>query len=151
MSAAGLRWLAASPLPGPVNHYRVVTKRSRRLLVGLGIHQEGRLASLVVEHLPVPLRAANAVLRVVPRGGRMRNLIIDKAWFAPGQLDAARYLWEMTRWEWRAAGTTLLLTHDPRSPLHQVVAARSWLPTTSATLAVRSPRPKRQETLVEQL
>ena len=75
----------------------------------------------------------------------------DKAWFAPGRLDAARYLWEMTRWEWRAAGTSLLLTHDPRSPVHQVVAARRWLPTTSATLAVRSRRPMLEETLVEQL
>jgi GNAT superfamily N-acetyltransferase len=144
-------WLAASPLPDPVNHYRVVTDRSGQLLAGLGIHQEGRLASLVVEHLPLPLRAANAVLQVVPRDGRMRNLVIDKAWFAPGRLDAARYLWEMTRWEWRGAGTSLLLTHDPRSPVHQVVAARRWLPTTSATLAVRSRRPMLEETLVEQL
>jgi hypothetical protein len=90
---------------------------------------EGRLASLVVEHLPLPLPAANAALQVVPRDGRMRNLVIDKAWFAPGRLDAARYLWEMTRWEWRAVGTSLLLTHDPRPPVHQVVAARRWLPT----------------------
>jgi hypothetical protein len=129
----------------------VVTDPSGQLLAGLGIHQEGRLASLVVEHLPLPLRAANAALHVVPRDGRMRNLVIDKAWFAPGRLDAARYLWEMTRWEWRAAGTSLLLTHDPRSPVHQVVAARRWLPTTSATLAVRSRRPMLEETLVEQL
>jgi hypothetical protein len=106
---------------------------------------------MVVEHLPLPLRAANALLRVVPRDGRMRNLVIDKAWFAPGRLDAARYLWEMTRWEWRATGTSLLLTHDPRSPVHQVVAARGWLPTTSATLAVRARRPMLEDTLVEQL
>jgi hypothetical protein len=81
----------------------------------------------------------------------MRNLVIDKAWFAPGRLDAARYLWEMTRWEQRAVGTSLLLTHDPRSAVHQLVAARRWLPTTSATLAVRSPRPMLGETVVEQL
>jgi hypothetical protein len=106
---------------------------------------------MVVEHLPLPLRATNALLRVVPRDGRMRNLVIDKAWFAPGRLDAARYWWEMTRWEWRATGTSLLLTHDPRSPVHQVVAARGWLPTTSATLAVRARRPMLEDTLVEQL
>jgi GNAT superfamily N-acetyltransferase len=144
-------WLAASPLPDPVNHYRVVTDESGRLLAGLGIHQEGRLASLVVERMPLPLRAANALLQVVPRDGRMRNLVIDKAWFAPGRLDAARYLWEMTRWEWRDTATSLLLTHDPRSAVHQLVAARRWLPTTSATLAVRSRRPMLEETLVEQL
>jgi hypothetical protein len=36
-------------------------------------------------------------------------------------------------------------------PGYQVIAARRWLPTTSATLAVRSRRPMRDETLVEQL
>ena len=69
----------------------------------------------------------------------------------PGQLDAARYLWQVTRWEWRSAGTSLLLTHDPRGPVHDVIAARPWLPTTSATVAVRSRRPMREETILEQL
>ena len=144
-------WLAASPFPDPVNHYLVVTDQSGRLLAGLGLHEEGRLSSLVITHLPAHLRAANAVLHVVPREGRMRNLIADKAWFAPGQLGAARYLWEVTRWEWRSAGTSLLLTHDPRSPVHDVIAARPWLPTTSATVAVRSRTPMREQTIVEQL
>jgi GNAT superfamily N-acetyltransferase len=144
-------WLAASPFPDPVNHYLVVSDRSGRLLAGLGLHEEGRISSLTIGHMPPHLRAANAVLHVVPRDGRMRNLIADKAWFAPGQLEAARYLWEVTRWEWRSAGTSLLLTHDPRSPVHDVIAARPWMPTTSATVAVRSPRPMRQETIVEQL
>jgi GNAT superfamily N-acetyltransferase len=144
-------WLAASPFPDPVNHCLVVTDRSGRLLAGLGLHEEGRLFSLVIGHLPAHLRAANAALHVVPRDGRMRNLVADKAWFAPGQLDAARYLWEVTRWEWRGAGTSLLLTHDPRSPVHDVVAARPWLPTTTATVAVRSRRPMHPQTIVEQL
>ncbi|HEY0936308.1 MAG TPA: hypothetical protein VGD91_21550, partial [Trebonia sp.] len=120
------------------------------LLAGFGLLEQGRLTSLVIERLPLPLRAANALLQVVPRGGRTRNLVIDKAWFAPGQLDAARYLWETTRWEWRDAGTSLLLTHDPRSPLRQLVAAKPWLPTTSVTLAVSSRRPMREESLLEQ-
>ena len=68
----------------------IAAQLTDRRLGGLGIHEEGRLESMLVERLPLPLRAANAVLRVVPRDGRMRNLIIDKAWFAPGRLDAAR-------------------------------------------------------------
>jgi GNAT superfamily N-acetyltransferase len=144
-------WLAASPFPDPVNHYQVVSDQSGRILAGLGIREEGRLMSMVIDHLPLPMRAANMVLRVVPRDRRMRNLIIDKVWFAPGRLDAARYLWEATRWEWRAAGTSLIFAHDPRDPVHQVAAAPRWLPTTGATLAVRSRRPMREETIVEQL
>lgn len=144
-------WLAASPLPDPVNHYRVVTDQSGRLLAGLAIREEGRLTSTVIGRLPPSLRAANAVLHIVPRDGRMRSLLIDKAWFAPGQLDAARYLWEATRWEWRDAGSSLLLNHDPRDPVHQVVTVRPWLPVTSTTVAVRSHRPMLEETIVEQL
>jgi GNAT superfamily N-acetyltransferase len=44
-------WLAVSPFPDPVNHYLVVTDRSGRLLAGLGLHEEGRLSSLVIGHL----------------------------------------------------------------------------------------------------
>jgi GNAT superfamily N-acetyltransferase len=144
-------WLATTPFRDPMNHYLVVSDQSGRLLAGLGLREEGRLMSLVIDHLPAHLRAANAVLRVVPRDRRMRNLTVDKAWLAPGQLGAARYLWEVTRWEWRASGTSLLLTHDPRSPVHQVVAAPPWLPTTSATVAVRSRRPMRDETMLASL
>jgi GNAT superfamily N-acetyltransferase len=144
-------WLAASPLPDPVNHYRVVSDESGRLLAGLGIHERGRLTSLVIDRLPLFMRAANTVLHTVPRDGRMRNLIIDKMWFAPGRLDAARSLWETVRWEWRAAGGSLLLNHDPRDPVHRVIAARPWLPTTTSTVALRSRRPMHPETIVEQL
>lgn len=144
-------WLAASPFPDPVNHYLVVSDQSGRLLAGLGLREEGRLTSLVIGHLPAHLRAANAVLRFVPRDGRMRNLIASKIWFAPGQLEAARYLWETTRWEWRNAGTSLLVSHDPRSPLRDIVAAPPWLPTTSTVVAVRSGIPMRQETILEPL
>ena len=105
-----------------MNHYLVVTDRSGRLLAGLGLHEEGRLSSLVIGHLPARLRAANALLHVVPRDGWMRNLIADKAWFAPGHLDAARYLWQVTRWEWRSDGGTSRdgLSHSVFQRLPQV-------------------------------
>jgi hypothetical protein len=41
--------------------------------------------------------------------------------------------------------------HDPRSPVHRVVAAPPWLPTTSATVAVSSRRPMREQTMVASL
>jgi hypothetical protein len=66
-------------------------------------------------------------------------------------VGTCRFEGEDARWEWRDTATSLLLTHDPRSAVHQLVAGRSWLPTTSATLAVRSSRPMLEETLVEQL
>jgi predicted N-acetyltransferase YhbS len=145
------QWLADSPFPEPVNHYQVAVDQSGQLLAGLGIREEGRIASLVVERIPLPMRAANAVLRVVPRDGRMRNLVVSRLWFAPGRLDAARYLWEMTRWQWRDAGTSLVVAYDPRSPVRQVVAAPPWVPMTSTTIALRSRRPMHPETILEML
>lgn len=134
-------WLDASPFPDPVNHYLVVTNRSGRLLAGMAVREEGRIRSLVVQRAPVLIRLANLALHVIPPDGRMRNLVVDRVWSRPGHLDAAQFLWQHTRWEWRERGSTLLTTHDPRGPVHQVVRPPAWLPTTSATVMVRSTRP----------
>ena len=134
-----------------MNHCQVAVDSAGRLLAGLAIREEGRIASLVVDRLPLPMRAANALLRVVPPDGRMRNLVVSQLWFVPGRIDAARYLWEMTRWQWRDAGTSLVAAYDPRSPVRQVVAAPPWVPMTSSTIALRSRRPMRPQTILEML
>jgi GNAT superfamily N-acetyltransferase len=134
-------WLHDSMLDTPVNHYRVAVDSSNRLLAGLGLREAGRLMTLYVEKLPRMIRIANIFLKVVPSDGEMRNLEADKLWFAPGQLEAARYLWQTSRWEWRERGTGLLLSYDPRSPIAQILQNPAWMPTTSVSLAVRAPVP----------
>ncbi|MEE6272199.1 GNAT family N-acetyltransferase [Georgenia wangjunii] len=134
-------WLASSPLAEPVNHYAVATDTSGRLLAGMGLREEGRLRSMRVVRMPAALRAANRLLRIVPPGGVMRNVLTDKVWYAPGHGRAARYLWETTRWRMRGSGTTVVATYDPRGPLRDALSSPPWFPTTSFTLAVRSPVP----------
>jgi len=144
-------WLAASPLPDPVNHYLVVTDRAGRLLAGLGLREEGRLQSLVVQHAPLAIRLANRLVRVIPPDGRLRNVVADKVWFAPGRLAEARHLWQSVRWEWRGRGSTLLTTHDPRGPVHAMVHAPRWFPATTATVQVRTTRPVREGAIIDPL
>ena len=134
-------WLAGSPLPDPVNHYLVATDRAGRLLAGMGLREAGRLSSLHVHRMPAAVRLANLALHVVPRDGVMRNLEVDKAWFAPGHAGAARQLWEAARWELRRHSTSLVATYDVTSALRPVLRTPPWMPTTSITMAVRSPVP----------
>jgi hypothetical protein len=144
-------WLAVSPLPEPVNHYLVATDRSGRLLAGMGLREEGRLRSLLIHHMPPAVRAANLALAVVPRNGEMRKLVVDEVWFTPGYTDAARCLWQTARWELREHSTTIVATYDPRGPLRQVLLTPPWMPTTTVTMALRSPVPLDHTRLIDAL
>ena len=143
------RWLKQTPLSTPINHYLVATDSSGRLLAGLGLREEGRLLSLHVEKAPALIRLANRFLKVIPQGGEMRNLQVEKLWFAPGQLQAARQLWQAIRWEWHERGSSLLCNYDPRSPISQILENPAWMPTTSGTVALRSPIPMSEARLID--
>ena len=132
-------WLAPNPLP--VHHYRVAVDDDGAVLAGLALREEALLRTMELVHMPVTIRLANIALRVVPKDGQLRNLSVEHLWFAPGRLDAARALWEDTRWSWRDRGSNLLMTVDPRSPASGVLRLRPWTPTTSVTIAVRADPP----------
>ncbi|MBB2891566.1 GNAT family N-acetyltransferase [Flexivirga oryzae] len=134
-------WLTATPVPVPVHHYRVAVDGDGAVVAGLALREEGLLHTMQLVHMPVAIRVANVALRVVPKDGRLRNLGVEHLWFAPGRIDAARALWEDTRWSWRDRGTGLLVTVDPRSPAVGVLRLRPWTPTTSVTTAVRADPP----------
>jgi GNAT superfamily N-acetyltransferase len=142
-------WLQQTPLPTPINHYLVAKDSTGRILAGVGIREECRLMSLHVQKAPVLVNLVNRFLRIIPKGGEMRNLQIEKLWFAPGQLDAARQLWQAIRWEWRTRGSTLLCNYDPRSPVSQVLENPAWMPTTSGSIALRSPVPMSEGRLID--
>ena len=142
-------WLAKSPLDTPINHYLVAVDRSNRVLAGMGIKEEGRMMSLRIQHAPPVVRLANLVLKVIPPDNEMRNLNVDKLWFAPGQLEAARYLWQVTRYEWRERGSSLVCNYDPRSPIPQILQTPPWMPTTSISLALRASKPMSETVLID--
>ncbi|MEH0108880.1 GNAT family N-acetyltransferase [Tersicoccus sp. MR15.9] len=144
-------WLASSPFDDPVNHCLVARTRAGDVVAGLALREEGRIRALEVVHMPASVRLANLALHVVPRDGVLRNLAVDRIWFAPGQLRAARALWEHARWAWRERGSDLLVNLDPRGPAWPVVGVRPWSPTTVMRVAVRSARPLDPDRIVDPL
>jgi GNAT superfamily N-acetyltransferase len=151
-NAQGLRdWLQRTPVADPVHHCWVAARRDGQLLAGVGLYDEGRLLDLRVQHMPWALGVAGRVLGVVPGDGRMRNTVVDKVWCAPGQVDAARYLWQVCRWQWRGAASSLLATYDPRGQAAAVLHPAAWLPRTTSTTAVRADTRRDEETLIEPL
>lgn len=144
-------WLKKTPFTDPINHYRVAVDGQNRLLAGMGIKEEGRLMSLHISHAPALIRLANLVLKVIPPDNEMRNLQVDKLWYASEQLDAARHLWQTVRHEFRERGSSLVVNYDPRGPIPQVIQTPFWMPTTSVTVAVRSSVRMREETRIAPL
>lgn len=139
-------WLGWSPLDVPVHHYRVAVERDGSIVAGLALREEGLLRTMELVRMPPTIRLLNAVLHVVPADGRLRNLSVEHLWSAPGRTDAARALWDDTRWSWRDRGSNLLITLDPRDPVAAVLRRRPWTPTTSIVTAVRArpaPTPER--------
>lgn len=134
-------WLAWSPIAQPVRHYLVAADRNGTILAGIAIREEALLHTMELVRMPAGIRVANVFLRVVPKDGRLRNLVVEHLWFAPNAEDAAAALWQDVRWNWRTRGSNLVITIDPRSPVRSLLGLRPWTPTTSITTAVRADQP----------
>ena len=134
-------WLGNTPFTHPIRTYLVAEGKSGEPVAGMAVVEDHQLMEMQVQHLSTPLRLLNTLVRLVPADGRMRQLSALKAWFAPGELPALRYLWETIRWDWRDRGDTISFGLDPRSPLRDVFRTPPWIPTTSLTYVVSVPEP----------
>ena len=132
-------WLAETPFETPFRHYLVVTGKTGHVLAGFALAENSRLRKTVITHLPPFLRLGNQLFHVVPPDGVLRELAISRAWFASGQIEAARRLLETVRWEWRERGTSLILFADVLSPLVELCAVRPWTAKTIESFALRGP------------
>lgn len=141
-------WLASTPFAKPFRHYYVAEDRVGNLLAGIAIVEEYRIVEMQLEHLPVALQMLNKAVRLVPQNGKMRQLSATKTWYAPGHLQAAKYLWETVRWEWRERGDTLTFSYDPRSPLKNLFKTPLWIPQTSFICAISGPVPMSENRLI---
>lgn len=144
-------WLAATPFAEPIARYRVATDRTGRLIGGIALRDDGRLRSMEVTHMAAAIRAANLVMRVVPREGVLRNVTVEHLWHVPGREDAAAALYQQTRWLDRDHGNTLLSSIDARDPIRRCLGMLPWSPTTTTVAAVRAAVPPSPDRLVEPL
>lgn len=124
-----------------LREYLVAVARSGEILAGLAVTAEGPLVTGHIVRMPRALRLVNAFLRILPRDGTARRLKVDRFWFAPGQLEAGRHLWESTRWLLRERGTMVMTFYDGTSQLRQAVVRPRFMPSLTGTVVLHGPAP----------
>jgi ribosomal protein S18 acetylase RimI-like enzyme len=148
-SAASIAaWRAHSPFGFAFRDYHVVVDPRGNLIAGAGLVEEGLLLSAQVVSIATPLRLANVVLRMVPRDGVMKRIVVDGLWFVGDRPDAAACLWEWMRWLGRGRATLAMTFFDVRSPLAGVIRMPKWIPSPPGTLVVAGPVPMREDRLI---
>jgi GNAT superfamily N-acetyltransferase len=141
-------WRGRAPLGFEIHERYVATDRQGNLVAGLAMTEEGRLLSTRVVRMPLPLRLADVILKIMPPGGVVRRLHVDSIWFSPGHDAAAAFLWESVRWLARDRGTTLMTFVDPNSPVARVIPQSRLIPRQIGSLVIRAPVPLDEDRLI---
>jgi ribosomal protein S18 acetylase RimI-like enzyme len=141
-------WRAHSPFGFPFRDYHVVVDQRGNLVAGAGFVEEGLLLSSQIVSVAPPLRLANVILRMVPRDGVMKRIVVDGLWFAADRPDAAALLWESMRWLGRDRATLVMVFFDIRNPLASVIRMPRWIPSPPGTLVIAGPVPMREDRLI---
>ena len=111
-----LRELLAPMDPGgPVRQYRVAVTPAGSIVAGVMVVQRFELMTDQIDRLPKPLALLNKIVHLVPVDGVIRTAEVSLPWFAPGQLQAGRHLWEEIRHEWHGRATHIGTVVDPKS------------------------------------
>jgi ribosomal protein S18 acetylase RimI-like enzyme len=148
-SAASISaWRAHAPFGFQFREYHVVVDPRGTLLAGAGFVEEGLLLSAQVVSVATPLRLANVVLRIVPRDGVMKRVVVDGLWFADDRQDAAAFLWEWMRWLAHDRASIAMVFFDARSPLAGIIRMPRWIPSPPGTLVVAGPVPMQEDRLI---
>jgi hypothetical protein len=107
------------------------------MLAGAQTWARGILKSDTINNPPAPLRILNSVMHLLPSDFTIRDISVIGFWYEPDQIQVARFLWEMIRWECREQGTTIATSLDPRDPTRQVITLKPWhQPRPKTTIAV---------------
>jgi ribosomal protein S18 acetylase RimI-like enzyme len=148
-SAASISaWRAHSPFGFQFREYHVVVDPRGNLLAGAGFVEEGLLLSAQIVSVATPLRLANVVLRMMPRDGVMKRVVVDGLWFADDRPDAAAFLWEWMRWLAHDRASIAMVFFDARNPLAGIIRMPRWIPSPPGTLVVAGPVPMQEDRLI---
>jgi hypothetical protein len=118
-----------------------IVSRGDRILGGLSLSDRTGLVRMRIARAPAYVRLLGAVLGVLPRSGVLRALTARRVWFAPGELEAGRYLWQRLRYQLRQRGNCLGIAYDPGDRLADLFQIPFWLPMFEACYTVRAPEP----------
>jgi GNAT superfamily N-acetyltransferase len=141
-TAESLRdWSEQRFLGQSIHAYHVAVDRSDNVLAGIGVTFDGSLITSRVLRMPLALRLANRLLRVVPADGTLKRLKADRFWFLPGEHGAARFLLESIRWQLRERGTTVMLFFDPMSSVRRAIPLPRIVPGSTGSVVLAAPAP----------
>ncbi len=115
-----------------------VVARNDRIVGGLSLSNRTQLIRMKITNIPGYARLLGSLLGLLPRDGILRALTVRHVWFADGELQAARYLWQYLRHRLREQGNSLGIAYDPRDKLADVFQIPFWLPMFKARYIVRA-------------
>ena len=101
-----------------------VATRDNQITAGLSVSDRTELIRMKITNLPGYARWLGSLLGILPKDGLLRALTVRHIWFADGELESARYLWQTLR--------------HPRDKLAGVFQIPFWLPMFKARYAVRA-------------
>ncbi|MEO7841789.1 MAG: GNAT family N-acetyltransferase [Anaerolineales bacterium] len=123
----------------PYRFFAAIDKNGN-LVGGAQTWARGILKSDKINDPPQPIRMMNHLLHLFPSDFIIRDINVSGLWHQPGQLNAARFLWEAIRWECKDQGNMITTGFDPRDPVRQAVTLKPWhQPRPLITLALQSP------------
>jgi predicted N-acetyltransferase YhbS len=128
-----------SPFTSPVRRLFVALGPNGEPVAGLAAFEEFRLKTMEIRGVPLPLRLINRWVRLVPPDGAVRQVYLDRIWYLPGYVQAARCLVEHMRWHWHGRISNLSVFFDPRGPLREIFPTYPWHITTRSGIAVCAP------------
>ncbi|HBZ00078.1 MAG TPA: hypothetical protein DEO84_02035 [candidate division Zixibacteria bacterium] len=131
-------WCVSSPFNEPFRHLFIVRNAHDEIVAGLVLTETYKLRYMQIVKAPFIARMANRVLHVVPSDNIMREINLSHIWFVPSQINAARYLLETIRWEWRDKASSFIIWIDPICPFIELFNLRPWTLKTETSIVLHS-------------
>jgi len=118
-----------------------IAVQNEKVLAGLTLADHTKLIRMRIAGLPGFARMLGSILGLLSGEGLLLSLSIRRVWYQPGELEAARTLWETLRYTLRNRGTCLGIAYDPLDLLGQVFRVPRWLPMFKAHYVVQASKP----------
>jgi GNAT superfamily N-acetyltransferase len=115
-----------------------VAARGGEVVAGLSLSDRTNLVRMRLARAPWGVRTLGGLLGMLPASGVVDALTVRRVWFREGELEAARYLWNLLRYDLRERGNCMGVAYDPRDSLVEVFQIPFWLPTFKARYLVRA-------------
>ncbi len=141
VTATSLRECQSQEVCGVRPNQIYIVTRNERVVGGLSVSDRTRLVRMRIAKAPAPVRLLGQAIGVLPQDGVLRSLTVRRVWFAEGELDAGRYLWESLRYELREKGTCLGISYDSADRLKALFRVPFWMPVVKARHLVRAKVP----------